>query len=350
MAKTPLNPSTLDAFSDTGKWRNLLDRYEEVLNLNIFIVDPEGHLLVHPKAEGGEGHFGASFLGATFGLPAKEGAAGFLENFELKGEHLEAADPFELRVLAVPIKFEGKKVFAYLVAGPVILSKAWEDEKYLSLCRQLNFPAENFLEEIHSIPRMSETAVATALNLLCEVIRDILELNFEKQKLEHMQSQKDLMPREIADAASDLYSAIQQDELLVTVLDAAINMSKAQGGSIMILDEEKGELMIRVSRGLENKKNILQARLKIGEGISGMAAKEKIPFLINGENSDARIRHLLKRPEIKKALVIPLAIHGKVMGVLNLYTKEDEQSSNMGNNSPDICQLSALIATALQSL
>ncbi len=326
----------LDVFADRPKWRNLLNRFEEVLKINIWLMDAMGQVLISPWQEEGKMRFGGQFLDSTFGSINDE-KIGLLALFEQKEGHLEASNPFDFRLLAIPLHVPETKNSLHIVIGPVILGAKWSDEKYSNLNNQLKLAGEDFLPDLHAVPVLSEP--------------DILELDFEKQKLENLQSsEKDFMPREIADAAKELYASIQKDELLITILDEAIHVSKSEGGSIMMVDEAKKELVIRVSRGLQNKKNVLQARVKIGEGISGTAALENNPIFINGTSGEdhPRLRHLLKRPEIKRSIVIPLAVNGKVVGVLNLYTKSEEGGEQ--NTLPEINQLSSFIATALHSI
>lgn len=324
------------------------------MRTNIFILGPEGRALIGPMREGErgleKGRFGAVFLKQTFGL-SLPGGSDLLANFiEQEGPCRELKDPFDLHLLAVPVKLAvhgGKTV--HLVMGPIIIDKPWPDGKYLGLAQQLGLTAEGLLEEFHSVPLISRPAASAVLNLLSEVIKDIFDLDLEKQKLSRLQAAADPVPRGIADAARDIFTAIQEDELLVMVLDEAVKISQAEGGSIMLLDEKKGELSIRVSRGLENKKSILQSRLKVGEGIAGKAAQDKMSMIIHGTEGDAAIRHMLNRPEIKTSLVVPLLVKEKVVGVLNLYTKTAD-TTLMQHAAADIEKLSAFVATAIRSL
>ena len=151
----------------------------------------------------------------------------------------------------------------------------------------------------------------------------------------------------IADIAQDLYTTIHLDELLVTILDVALNLSQAECGSIMFLDEVRGELEIKVSRGMDEER-AQNTRLRIGEGIAGIAAQENRSFVICGEEGDDHIKHLLKRPDIHQAMVVPLSSKNRVFGVLNLHTlKEDGQIEANANN---LRHLSKLISAAIHSI
>ena len=158
---------------------------------------------------------------------------------------------------------------------------------------------------------------------------------------------KDILPKGITETANNLYKSIVLDELLVTILDVALNLTQAECGSIMILDDKKGDLAIKVSRGLDQDK-IKSTSLKIGEGIAGVAAKENTSFFISGLEGDNRIRHLLKRVDIKQSLVLPLSYQNRVLGVLNLHTKKEE--NKIYENVNNLKNFSKLISVAIKSI
>ena len=107
------------------------------------------------------------------------------------------------------------------------------------------------------------------------------------------------------------------NELLDKFLDVALYVSGADIGSIMMLDERKKELTIHASRGLPNEV-VKKARVRFGEGISGIAAKDDACFLIDDTSQDNRIKPYLSRPQIKSSMVLPIKIENKVVGVMNL--------------------------------
>ena len=113
----------------------------------------------------------------------------------------------------------------------------------------------------------------------------------------------------------------------------------------MIADKEKGgDLVIKVSRGL-NPQRIQDTRVKLGQGIAGLAAQEKIPYVIHGQEGDDRIKGLLKRPEIRHSLIMPLITKNRVFGVLNVHTREERQ--NIENNLGNLQYLSELLSSVL---
>jgi putative methionine-R-sulfoxide reductase with GAF domain len=356
--------SALSAISsDPQKWRTLLDQFEDVLKTNIFIVDPLGQILVPLNSKKsqpgqgsvafGEGHFGSSLIERTFeiefsqeggGLPAQ-----FLNYFEPLNAYFWAENPFSLRLFAVPVRKEGEALF-YIMIGPLRLGKAWADDKYLDLAQSLGF-GKDILEQIKSVAQISEAALEAILDLLSEIVKDVYELAVEKQKLSYLQNTNNQSVRpEILSAVQSLLVDIQHDELLVAILDAAIKMAGAEGGSIMTFDEERNDFVVKVSRGLDKKKSSLEHRFKFGEGIAGIAAQEKTPFFITGMEGDERIRHLLKRSDIRQSFVVPILVDEKVMGVLNLSIKNLQHVISLEEVQGDIQKFSPFIAAALRSL
>lgn len=329
------------------KWSDFLRRFIDVLKINMFIVDPQGRVLIPPFQERGRGRFGSRFLHESFRFDLSAGTVSLLTRFEKSGSYLEARDALDFHVFAVPVKAEDDQAVAYLIIGPVILNKAREKTHYLNLAGQLDLKSDDLMDVIHEIRVVSFVTIKAILDLLMEVAKDMLQLSIERQRLHQTRFNKELLPKSIAEAAQDMYAEIHLDELLVTILDVAINLVQAESGSIMILDEVNGEMSIKVSRGL-NQLIADKVRVKMGEGIAGIAAQENSLFVISGTQGDNRIQHLLKRPEIKQSVVIPLTIQDKVLGVLSLHSKVE--TPKMAARIDSLKQLSRLVSTAIHSI
>ena len=236
---------------------------------------------------------------------------------------------------------------AHVIVGPVILNKRLESEEYVAVASRIGLKNDQLLDVVNEVRIVSFVAIKAILDLLSEVIKDVIELNLEKKRLHETRFNREILPKEISDAAQEMYADIHLDELLVTILDVALSLTKAECGSIMILDEKSGELAIKVSRGL-GEGEARSARLRLGEGISGLSAQENISFIISKDRVDSRIQHLLKRPEIKEAVVMPLSAKNRVFGVLNLHTKNEETKIETGLEN--LQHISKLISTAIRSI
>lgn len=325
------------------KWWDILSRFIDVLRINIFIVDNQGSILLPPE----EGKYGGRLLtDRTLGLDLISEPPSFFQKFQRHGLYLEYASRLKLHQFAIPININGDTI-GYMIVGPVILSKRLENAEYERIAREKGISDHDLISEINALRVVSNVMMNSILDLLYEIVKNNVALSgIKKEIYKPQQEQSSDLSREVKEAAKNLYSTVCLDELLVTLLDVALKMTRTECGSIMVADEEKeGDMMIRVSRGV-NLDKMQNVRVKIGEGICGTAARERVPYyLIHGQEGSNRIKHLLKRPEIKHSLVMPLVSKKGVFGVLNLHTKEDDCA--IENNIENLQYLSRLLASVM---
>lgn len=110
------------------------------------------------------------------------------------------------------------------------------------------------------------------------------------------------------------------DKLLQEIVDEAISVTRAEGGSLMFVDKDVKALSIKTARNL-NPIISLNTKVRIGEGIAGTVAKSRRPLIINGSR-DPKFKPYLKREDIISALSVPMLADGKLIGVLNINRKK----------------------------
>jgi GAF domain-containing protein len=112
--------------------------------------------------------------------------------------------------------------------------------------------------------------------------------------------------------------AIDADELFRRMLEIAIGVTHAEGGSVMLLDPEMGELRVRVAVGVEPEL-WPKIRVPLGEGIAGRVAAEARPLRLRGKADRQTFQVVRERLDVESALCVPLVHAGRVLGVLNLH-------------------------------
>jgi len=110
-------------------------------------------------------------------------------------------------------------------------------------------------------------------------------------------------------------SILDLDELLQRVAEVVKRVIDYEMFGILLLDEEKGELVLRkaVSYGASKEK---KTRIKLGEGLTGTSAVTKQPILVGDVQRDRRYLPLI--PETRSELVVPLVHKDRVVGVFDL--------------------------------
>ncbi|MBI2871402.1 MAG: GAF domain-containing protein [Candidatus Omnitrophica bacterium] len=107
-------------------------------------------------------------------------------------------------------------------------------------------------------------------------------------------------------------------ELLSAFLDAILFATHADTGSVMLWDEGTGYLSLQEERGLSRDIS-RRTRLRKGEGIAGLVLEEGRPLLLDDGASLGRVvRDRMTRPTVKSALISPIAVGDRVVGVVNI--------------------------------
>jgi GAF domain-containing protein len=143
--------------------------------------------------------------------------------------------------------------------------------------------------------------------------------------------------------------AIDSDELFLRMLDIAVGVTGADGGSLMLLDPSARNLVIRVAIGVEPEL-WPKIRVPVGEGIAGRVAADARPLRLRGK-ADAQAFHLVReRLDVESALCVPLVHSGRVLGVLNLHhcTHPDAFSEQDLSFMEQIARLDAQIISRAQ--
>ncbi|MFA5430115.1 MAG: GAF domain-containing protein [Candidatus Omnitrophota bacterium] len=132
----------------------------------------------------------------------------------------------------------------------------------------------------------------------------------------------------LARVARLISSGMYLGELLKLIVHVTADVMQSKICSLMLLDPETKELVIKstqsVSERYNNKPNI-----KLGEGIAGMAAKDNKLLCSRDVRQDRRYvnREIARSEAIVSLASVPMAVKGKVIGVLNCYTSEEHEFS-----------------------
>ena len=118
----------------------------------------------------------------------------------------------------------------------------------------------------------------------------------------------------ITDAA---LSHLSSDALLVALVDRAREILDADTSAILLLDEERGELVARAAAGLEEEVEA-GVRIPLGRGFAGRVAAEQRVIAIEDLDRAEVLNPILRRKGIKSLLGAPLLAHGRTLGVIHV--------------------------------
>ncbi|HBB68037.1 MAG: hypothetical protein A2X28_01345 [Elusimicrobia bacterium GWA2_56_46] len=120
----------------------------------------------------------------------------------------------------------------------------------------------------------------------------------------------------VYEASKDIFSSVKLAELLPIMAALSTQILKADDVSIMLMDAE-GRLSVSATSGLSEETRG-QARLTLGERVAGKVAKDRGPVIIDGPlDKDPRFANIDSLRDIRSAIVFPLLMEGRLLGVLN---------------------------------
>lgn len=114
------------------------------------------------------------------------------------------------------------------------------------------------------------------------------------------------------------------EEILNLIVTMTAGMMSSKICSIMILDEQKGELKIVATQSLSDEYR-RKANVKIGESVSGRAVKEQRPITVLDVTRDQQYRFpdLAKKEGVCSLVSVPMMVKNRVVGVINSYTSTE---------------------------
>jgi len=143
-------------------------------------------------------------------------------------------------------------------------------------------------------------------------------------KLSEKLEQKEQELRILHEVAKDISSNLELKELLNRIVAMIMNFVTADSCLIYLYDRQNDELILTAS-SKPKEKSIGRVKLKIGEGVTGWAAKEKRPVVLPKEAyKDQRFKTFLSLEEDKYQafMSIPILSKDEVIGVMNIRNME----------------------------
>jgi diguanylate cyclase (GGDEF)-like protein len=135
------------------------------------------------------------------------------------------------------------------------------------------------------------------------------------------------------EVSKTLTSSLELNDILTKIMKKAKEMTRAETWSVLLVDDETGELVFEKTEGKKTKE-IQKFRLKIGEGIAGWVAQEGMPIVIPDVSKDERFFGKIDKTihfKTKSLMCVPIKSKDQVLGVLEIvnkttgepFTKED---------------------------
>lgn len=141
------------------------------------------------------------------------------------------------------------------------------------------------------------------------------------RKLEEVSLLEGQKLEDVLSIDQSISSILDLNQLVDFVIQKATEMLGAQRCSLMLLDKGTQELLIKGAKGLDESV-IQETRVKVGDSISGLVARDFTPLLVRDIETDS-VHARKNRPFYKSRsfLSVPIELHDEIVGVVNVTDK-----------------------------
>lgn len=119
-------------------------------------------------------------------------------------------------------------------------------------------------------------------------------------------------------------SLLDQDRVLTRIVEAAVYVTRAEEGFLLLIDEESGELYMRAARGF-GEKYARGFRLKVDDSLAGEVVRSGKPLIIAASSREDKVK-VKTGYLVKSILHVPVKVNNIVIGVLSVDHMIEEQS------------------------
>ncbi len=248
---------------------------------------------------------------------------------------------FYLNRLVIPVRLPEKEVCAYIIIGPLMLGKRKTYPEYFYLGKNLDMDINRLMDGIEQVRVFSFRAIQSIVGLFQEVANYIVRIAREKTAVGAGGA---MLGKEDIKKTMPFYA----NKMLQALFETATEGVNAERSSIMLYDHDSETLSIEMARGIPEH-IVEKVKVRAGDGLAGWAAKENEVLFIDDEFNNRNLVGRLHQPDLKASLIVPIKSKDKVLGVLNLSTKNKEHKFTKESIN-SIVQLAKFVDTALESL
>ena len=125
------------------------------------------------------------------------------------------------------------------------------------------------------------------------------------------------------EVGSVITSTLDLQTVLNLIMDKAVVLLQAEAGSLMLVDQDTGELVFEVTTG-PGSADLVGTRLSPGTGVVGAVIQEGKPVIIRDAQSDQRWYRDLDSSFITHSIIaVPMVSRGHTIGVVELLNRRD---------------------------
>jgi signal transduction protein with GAF and PtsI domain len=172
----------------------------------------------------------------------------------------------------------------------------------------------------HKKPHVYAEETITLIKMVAKQVGGVIERSVLYEEAKMKANQFDSLVKVSQSITSEAYL----DEILNLIVLVTAEMLNSKICSIMLIDGKKGdELAIRATQSLSDEYK-RKPNLKIGQSLLGDVVRTRQAVTVEDVRIDQRYvnRELAVKENLTSMVAVPMIVKKKVVGVINVYTKE----------------------------
>jgi DNA-binding response OmpR family regulator len=148
------------------------------------------------------------------------------------------------------------------------------------------------------------------------------------------------------DIGKAVTSLLNLEKVLSRVVEAAVFLTGAEEGFLLLVDQETEELYMRAVQGL-SQREARSFRIKVEDSLSGQVITTGKPFMVSSVENQKKFK--IKTGYLVKSLVhVPLKLRNEVIGVLSVHNRVSSEAFTK-NDLRTLTTLAGYAAVAIEN-
>jgi signal transduction histidine kinase len=123
--------------------------------------------------------------------------------------------------------------------------------------------------------------------------------------------------RAVEDVVRDIGFPLEPETMFPRILDAALALTRADAGSLALVDEETRLLQIPVTKGF-SEQTVRNLKIGVGEGVIGWVVQNDRPYIV--PDTHAEPRFIAGDIDVRSEMAVPMRLGDRVIGALDVNT------------------------------
>jgi sigma-B regulation protein RsbU (phosphoserine phosphatase) len=203
---------------------------------------------------------------------------------------------------------------------PILVSDVRKDPRYLNALdavqSELAVPmlTRNLLVGVIDVQSTRENAYTEYDRALLRLIASRVGASIDNARLYRRVERQNRTLRTLSRISQEFASILELDELLGKIAETVRGLINYDAFSILLVDEQQKVLRHRVS--VRHDQRVKIDNVPLGKGLTGAAAESR--EAVNVDDTSADPRYIASHPDMRSEVAIPLIVHDRVVGVMDL--------------------------------